>query len=205
MNMNERGAAPRRIIVPHVVEQTERGERGYDIYSRLLVDRIVMLSGVIDDDKAALVMAQLLFLEGQDPDKDIYLYVNSYYGSYTAGAAILDTMRFIKCDVSTICMGVAGSMGALILASGTKGKRMILPHGEVLLMQPYGGTEGPAVNLDIEARHILSQRRQYNEKLAQATGQPVETVNEATDRENWLTADQAIAFGMVDTILSTRS
>lgn len=188
-------------LVPMVVEQTVRGERSYDIYSRLLNDRIVFLSDEINDQTASLVVAQLLFLEAQDPDKDIDLYINSPGGSITSGMAIYDTMNFIKCDVSTICIGMAASMGSFLLAAGAKGKRMTLPNSEIMIHQPMGGTKGQASDIKIQADHILFIRNRMNRLLAEMTGQPLETIERDTDRDNWLTAEDAVKYGLVDKII----
>lgn len=192
-------------LVPTVIEQTGRGERAYDIYSRLLNDRIVMLHEEINDVTASLVVAQLLFLEGQDADKDIQLYINSPGGSITAGMAIYDTMNYIKCDVSTICMGMAASMGAFLLASGTKGKRICLPNAEVMIHQPSGGTgRAQASDIDIVAKHIIKIKEKMNHMLADMTGQPYEKIVADTDRDNYLTAQEALEYGLVDKIYDKR-
>lgn len=192
-------------LVPTVIEQTGRGERAYDIYSRLLNDRIVMLHEEINDVTASLVVAQLLFLEGQDADKDIQLYINSPGGSITAGMAIYDTMNYIKCDVSTICMGMAASMGAFLLASGTKGKRICLPNAEVMIHQPSGGTgRAQASDIDIVAKHIIKVKEKMNHMLADMTGQPYEKIVADTDRDNYLTAQEALEYGLVDKIYDKR-
>ncbi len=191
-------------LVPYVVEQTSRGERSYDIFSRLLNDRIIMLSDEVNDVTASLVVAQLLYLEGQDPDKDIHLYINSPGGSISAGMAIYDTMRFIKCDVSTICIGMAASMGSFLLAAGTKGKRLILPNSEVMIHQPMGGTKGQASDIKIQADHILFIRNRMNHLLSEMTGQPLEVIEKDTDRDNWLTADEAVKYGLVDRVIEHR-
>ena len=188
-------------LVPYVVEQTSRGERSYDIFSRLLNDRIIMLSDEVNDATASLVVAQLLYLEGQDPDKDIHLYINSPGGSISAGMAIYDTMQFIKCDVSTICIGMAASMGSFLLAAGAKGKRMTLPNSEIMIHQPMGGTKGQASDIKIQADHILFIRNRMNRLLAEMTGQPLETIERDTDRDNWLTAEDAVKYGLVDKII----
>lgn len=188
-------------LVPYVVEQTNRGERSYDIFSRLLNDRIVMLSDEVNDATASLIVAQLLYLEGQDPDKDIDLYINSPGGSISAGMAIYDTMQFIKCDVSTICIGMAASMGSFLLAAGAKGKRMTLPNSEIMIHQPMGGTKGQASDIKIQADHILFIRNRMNRLLAEMTGQPLETIERDTDRDNWLTAEDAVKYGLVDKII----
>lgn len=192
-------------LVPTVIEQTGRGERAYDIYSRLLNDRIVMLHEEVNDVTASLVVAQLLFLEGQDADKDIQLYINSPGGSITAGMAIFDTMRYIKCDVSTICMGMAASMGAFLLAAGTKGKRICLPNAEVMIHQPSGGTgRAQASDIDIVAKHIIRVKEKMNHMLADMTGQPYERIVADTDRDNYMTAQEALDYGIVDKIFEKR-
>ena len=188
-------------LVPYVVEQTSRGERSYDIFSRLLNERIIMLSDEVNDATASLVVAQLLYLEGQDPDKDIHLYINSPGGSISAGMAIYDTMQFIKCDVSTICIGMAASMGSFLLAAGAEGKRMTLPNSEIMIHQPMGGTKGQASDIKIQADHILFIRNRMNRLLAEMTGQPLETIERDTDRDNWLTAEDAVKYGLVDKII----
>lgn len=191
-------------LVPYVVEQTSRGERSYDIFSRLLNDRIIVLSDEVNDATASLVVAQLLYLEGQDPEKDISLYINSPGGSVTAGLAIYDTMQYIKCDVSTICMGLAASMGAFLLSSGTKGKRFALPNCEVMIHQPSGGAQGQATEIEITAKQILRIREKLNKILAENTGKPVEEIAKDTERDNFMTADEALEYGLVDKILYTR-
>jgi ATP-dependent Clp protease protease subunit len=191
-------------LVPYVVEQTSRGERSYDIFSRLLNDRIIMLSDEVNDTTASLVVAQLLYLEGQDPDKDIHLYINSPGGSITAGMAIYDTMQFIKCDVSTICVGLAASMGSFLLAAGTKGKRLALPHSEIMIHQPLGGAKGQASDIKIQADHILFVRNRMNALLSEMTGQPIEIIERDTDRDNWMTADDAVRYGIVDKVITKR-
>lgn len=191
-------------LVPMVVEQTSRGERSYDIYSRLLNDRIIMLCDEVNDQTASLVVAQLLYLEGQDPDKDIMLYINSPGGSVTAGLAIYDTMNYIKCDVSTICVGMAASMGSFLLASGTKGKRFALPNSEILIHQPLiggQGISGQATDIKIHADHIVRIREKMNTLLSQYTGQPLETITRDTERDNYMTAQQAKEYGLIDDIL----
>ncbi|MBQ1211146.1 MAG: ATP-dependent Clp endopeptidase proteolytic subunit ClpP [Clostridia bacterium] len=192
-------------LVPYVVEQTSRGERSYDIFSRLLNDRIIMLCDEVNDATASLVVAQLLYLEGQDPDKDIHLYINSPGGSISAGMAIYDTMQFIKCDVSTICIGMAASMGAFLLASGAKGKRLALPNSEIMIHQPLGGTQGQASDIKIQAEHILAIRSRINKMLSDMTGQPLETIERDTERDNWMTADAACAYGLVDKVIEKRA
>lgn len=192
-------------LVPTVIEQTGRGERAYDIYSRLLNDRIVMLHEEVNATTASLVVAQLLFLEGQDADKDIQLYINSPGGSITDGMAIYDTMRYIKCDVSTICMGMAASMGAFLLAAGTKGKRICLPNAEVMIHQPSGGTgRAQASDIDIVAKHIIRVKEKMNRMLSEMTGQPYEKIVEDTDRDNYMTAQEALEYGIVDKIFVKR-
>lgn len=188
-------------LVPMVVEQTGHGERSYDIYSRLLKDRIIMLSGPVDDDSANLIVAQLLFLEAEDPDKDIFLYINSPGGSVTAGLSIYDTMQYIRCEVSTICVGIAASMGAFLLAAGAKGKRKILENAEVMIHQVSGGAQGQASDVSIHAEHILKTKKRLNEILAQRTGQSVERVTVDSDRDNYMDAKEAKAYGLVDEIL----
>lgn len=191
-------------LVPTVIEQTSRGERAYDIYSRLLNDRIVFLSDEINDVTASLVVAQLLFLEAQDPDKDISLYINSPGGSVTSGMAIYDTMNFIKCDVSTICIGMAASMGAFLLSSGTKGKRLALPNSEIMIHQPLGGMQGQASDIKIHADHIIRTKERLNSILAANTGKPVEIIAQDTDRDNFLSAQQALEYGLVDQVVEKR-
>ncbi len=191
-------------LIPMVVEQTSRGERSYDIYSRLLQDRIIFLGGEIDDDTANLVVAQMLFLEGDDPEKDIFLYINSPGGSVSAGLAIYDTMQYIKCEVSTICVGLAASMGAFLLAAGAKGKRKALPNAEIMIHQPSGGARGQATDIGIHAEQILRLRQRLNEILAARTGQPVEKVSLDTERDNFMSAEQAHAYGIVDEIIPAR-
>lgn len=191
-------------LVPYVVEQTNRGERSYDIFSRLLNDRIIVLSDEVNDATASLVVAQLLYLEGQDNEKDISLYINSPGGSVTAGLAIYDTMQYIKCDVSTICMGMAASMGAFLLSSGAKGKRYALPNSEIMIHQPSGGAQGQATEIDIIAKHILRTREKLNKILAENTGKPIEQVALDTERDNWLSAQEALDYGLVDKIFYKR-
>ena len=192
-------------LVPYVVEQTSRGERSYDIFSRLLNDRIIMLSDEVNDATASLVVAQLLYLEGQDPDKDIHLYINSPGGSISAGMAIYDTMQFIKCDVSTICIGMAASMGSFLLAAGAKGKRLALPNSEIMIHQPLGGAKGQASDIKIQAEHILFIRNRMNTLLSQMTGQPLETIERDTDRDNWMTAEDAVRYGIIDKVIEKRA
>ena len=191
-------------LVPVVVEQTSRGERSYDIYSRLLNDRIIFLADEVNDTTASLVVAQLLYLEAQDPDKDIYLYINSPGGSISAGMAIYDTMNYIKCDVSTICVGMAASMGAFLLSSGTKGKRFALPNAEVMIHQPLGGTRGQATDIKIHADHIIKIRSKLNNLLAEQTGKDLATIERDTERDNFMSADEAKEYGLVDKVISKK-
>ena len=191
-------------LVPVVVEQTSRGERSYDIYSRLLNDRIIFLSDEVNDVTASLVVAQLLYLEAQDPDKDIYLYINSPGGSISSGMAIYDTMNYIKCDVSTICVGMAASMGAFLLSSGAKGKRFALPNSEVMIHQPLGGMKGQASDIKIHADHILRIREKLNKLLAEQTGKPLETIERDTERDNYMTAAEACEYGLVDKVITKK-
>ena len=191
-------------LVPVVVEQTSRGERSYDIYSRLLNDRIIFLADEVNDVTASLVVAQLLYLEAQDPDKDVYLYINSPGGSISAGMAIYDTMNYIKCDVSTICVGMAASMGAFLLSSGAKGKRFALPNAEVMIHQPLGGTRGQATDIKIHTDHILRIREKLNKLLAEQTGKPLKTIEKDTERDNFMTADEAMAYGLVDKVITKK-
>ena len=191
-------------LVPMVVEQTNRGERSYDIFSRLLNDRIIMLCDEVNDTTASLVVAQLLYLEGQDPDKDISLYINSPGGSISAGMAIYDTMNYIKCDVSTICVGMAASMGAFLLSSGAKGKRFALPNSEIMIHQPLGGMQGQASDIKIHADHIIRIKERMNRILSEQTGQPIEVITRDTDRDNFMTAQQAMEYGLVDNVLDRR-
>lgn len=191
-------------LVPYVIEQTNRGERSYDIFSRLLNDRIIVLSDEVNDATASLVVAQLLYLEGQDNEKDISLYINSPGGSVTAGFAIYDTMQYIKCDVSTICMGMAASMGAFLLSSGAKGKRFALPNSEIMIHQPSGGAQGQATEIDIVAKHILKTREKLNKILSENTGKPIEQVALDTERDNFLSAQEAVDYGLVDKIFYKR-
>jgi len=188
-------------LVPTVIEQSPRGERAYDIYSRLLKDRIIMLSGGIDDNVANTVVAQLLFLDAQDPDKDIFLYINSPGGSVTAGMAIYDTMNFVNADVQTIVIGMAASMGSLLATAGTKGKRFALPNAEIMIHQPLGGAQGQATEIEIAARHILKTREKLNEILSDATGQPIEVIERDTDRDNFMSAEEAKEYGLIDEIV----
>ena len=189
-------------LVPMVIEETNRGERSFDIYSRLLKERIIFLNEEVNDQTAGLVVAQLLFLESEDPQKDISLYIDSPGGSISAGMAIYDTMQYVKCDVSTICVGMAASMGAFLLAGGTKGKRYSLPNSEILIHQPMGGAQGQATEIQIAAEHILKIRKRMNEMLAGFTGQDIETINKDTDRDNWMTAEEANAYGLIDEIIA---
>ena len=189
-------------LVPYVVEQTSRGERSYDIFSRLLNDRIIMLNDEVNNTTASLVVAQLLYLEGQDPDKDISLYINSPGGVITAGMAIYDTMQYIKCDVSTICMGMAASMGAFLLAAGAKGKRYALPNAEIMIHQPLGGTQGQATEIEIAAKHILRTKEKLNRMLAENTGKDYETICADTERDNWKSAEEACEYGLIDKVIT---
>lgn len=191
-------------LVPYVIEQTNRGERSYDIFSRLLNDRIIVLSDEINDVTASLVVAQMLYLEGQDPDKDISLYINSPGGSVTSGFAIYDTMQYIKCDVSTICIGIAASMGAFLLSSGTKGKRIALPNAEVMIHQPLGGAQGQATDIKIAAEHILRTKEKINKILADNTGKSLDVIINDTDRNNFMSAEEAKEYGLVDKVLYKR-
>ena len=191
-------------LVPVVVEQTSRGERSYDIFSRLLNDRIVFLADEVNDATASLVTAQLLYLEAQDPDKDISFYINSPGGSVSAGFAIFDTMNYIKCDVSTICVGMAASMGAFLLAAGAKGKRLALPNSEIMIHQPLGGTRGQATDIKIHADHILKTRANLNRILSEVTGQPLEVIERDTERDNFMTAQEAANYGLVDRVITRR-
>ncbi len=188
-------------LVPYVIEQTSRGERSYDIYSRLLKERIIFLGEEVSDVSASVVVAQMLFLEADDPEKDIQLYINSPGGSVTAGMAIYDTMQYIKCDVSTVCIGMAASMGAFLLAGGKKGKRFALPNAEIMIHQPSGGAQGQATEIQIAAEHILRTKQKLNEILAANTGQPLETIKADTERDNFMSADEAKAYGLIDEIL----
>ena len=191
-------------LIPMVVEQTSRGERSYDIYSRLLNDRIIFLSDEVNDVTASLVVAQLLYLEAQDPDKDVYLYINSPGGSITAGMAIYDTMNYIKCDVSTICVGMAASMGAFLLSSGAKGKRFALPNAEVMIHQPLGGMQGQATDIKIHADRIIKIKEKLNKILAEQTGKPLDVIEKDTERDNFMTADEAQAYGLVDKVITKK-
>ncbi|MBO4419500.1 MAG: ATP-dependent Clp endopeptidase proteolytic subunit ClpP [Oscillospiraceae bacterium] len=191
-------------LVPYVVEQTSRGERSYDIFSRLLNDRIVMLSEEVNDTTASLIVAQLLYLEAQDPDKDIQFYINSPGGVITSGLAIYDTMQYIKCDVSTICIGMAASMGAFLLSAGTKGKRMALPNAEIMIHQPSGGAQGQATDIQIQARRIQDMKLKLNRILAANTGKPLEQIAEDTERDNFMTAQEALNYGLIDKVIDHR-
>ena len=191
-------------LVPYVIEQNSRGERSYDIYSRLLKDRIIFLGEEINDAVASTVVAQLLFLESEDPGKDIHMYINSPGGSVTAGMAIYDTMNYVKCDVSTTCIGMAASMGAFLLSSGAKGKRYALPNAEVMIHQPLGGAQGQATEIQIAAEHILKTKKKLNQILADNAGKPVEEVEKDTDRDNWLSADEAKEYGSIDEVIKDR-
>ena len=191
-------------LVPYVIEPTSRGERSYDIYSRLLKDRIIFLGEEVTDVSANIVMAQLLFLEAEDPEKDIHLYINSPGGSVTAGMAIYDTMQYIKCDVETICMGMAASMGAFLLAGGTKGKRLALPNAEIMIHQPSGGAQGQATEIQIAAEHILRTKKNLNRILSENTGQSLEVIQADTERDNFMTAEEAKAYGLIDEVISRR-
>jgi ATP-dependent Clp protease protease subunit len=192
-------------LVPIVVEQTNRGERSYDIYSRLLNDRIVFLSEEVNDVTASLVVAQLLYLESQDPDKEIQFYINSPGGSISSGMAIYDTMQYIKSDVSTICVGMAASMGAFLLAAGAKGKRMALPNSEILIHQPLGGMRGQASDMKIHTEHILNTRQKLNQILSQITGKPLDIIEQDTDRDHFLSAEEALAYGLIDKVITKRA
>ena len=189
-------------LVPYVIEQTSRGERSYDIYSRLLKDRIIFLGEEVTDVSANLIVAQLLFLEAEDPGKDIHLYINSPGGSVSAGLAIYDTMRYIKCDVSTSCLGMAASMGAFLLAGGTKGKRFALPNAEIMIHQPSGGAQGQATDIKIVSDHIIATRKRLNEHLAANTGQPLSVIEVDTERDNYMSAEEAKAYGLIDSVIT---
>ena len=191
-------------LVPYVVEQTSRGERNYDIYSRLLKDRIIFLGEEVNDVTASLVVAQLLFLESEDPGRDIQLYINSPGGSVTAGLAIYDTMQYVKCDVSTICIGMTASMGAFLLSGGAKGKRLALPNAEIMIHQPSGGAQGQATEINIVAEHILKIRKKLNTILAENTGQPLEIIERDTERDNYMSAEEAKAYGLIDSVITNR-
>lgn len=192
------------MLIPMVVEQTNRGERSYDIYSRLLEDRIIFLNGEINDTTANLVIAQLIYLEGKDPDKDIMMYINSPGGSVVSGMAIFDTMNYIKCDVCTVCVGMAASMAAILLSSGTKGKRFALPNSEVMIHQPLGGFSGQASDIKIHADHIIKTKKQINRILSENTGMPIETIEKDTDRDNFMSAEEAKKYGLIDKIYAKR-
>lgn len=189
-------------LVPYVIEQTSRGERSYDIYSRLLKERIIFLGEEVNDVSASVIVAQLLFLEADDPNKDIQLYINSPGGSVTAGLAIYDTMQYIKCDVSTVCIGMAASMGAFLLSGGAKGKRFALPNAEIMIHQPSGGAQGQATEISIAAEHILRTRQKLNEIMASNTGQPLETIKADTERDNFMSAEEAKAYGLIDEVIA---
>ena len=189
-------------LVPYVVEQTSRGERSYDIYSRLLKDRIIFLDTEVNDASASLIVAQLLFLEAEDPEKDIQFYINSPGGSISAGMSIYDTMNYIKCDVSTMCMGMAASMGAFLLSGGTKGKRLALPNAEIMIHQPLGGTQGQATEIEIAAKHILRTKEKLNRMLAENTGKDYETICADTERDNWKSAEEACEYGLIDKVIT---
>ena len=191
-------------LIPMVVEQTNKGERSYDIYSRLLEDRIIMLSGEIDDATANTIVAELIYLEGKDPEKDIYLYINSPGGSVTAGLAIYDTMNYVKCDVSTICIGMAASMGAFLLSSGTKGKRYSLPSSEIMIHQPLGGAQGQASDIKIQADHIMKTKKRLNTILAKNCDKSYDLIEMDTDRDNYLSADEALEYGLIDAVIEKR-
>ncbi|WP_251866620.1 ATP-dependent Clp endopeptidase proteolytic subunit ClpP [Enterococcus malodoratus] len=192
-------------LVPTVIEQSSRGERAYDIYSRLLKDRIIMLSGEVNDDMANTIIAQLLFLDAQDSEKDVYLYINSPGGSVSAGLAIFDTMNFVKADVQTIVLGMAASMGSFLLTAGAKGKRFALPNAEIMIHQPLGGAQGQATEIEIAARHILKTRERLNNILSERTGQPIEVIERDTDRDNFMSADEAKAYGLIDEVMENSS
>ena len=192
-------------LVPYVIEQTSRGERSYDIYSRLLKDRIIFLGEEVNETTASIVVAQLLFLEAEDPEKDIQLYINSPGGSVTAGMAIYDTMQYIKCDVATICIGMAASMGAFLLAGGAKGKRSALPNAEIMIHQPLGGTQGQATEIEIAAKHILQTKEKLNRMLAENTGKPYDVICADTERDNWKTAGEAKEYGLIDKVITFRT
>ncbi len=191
-------------FIPYVVEQTSRGERSYDIFSRLLNDRIILLSEEVNDTTASLIVAQMLYLEGQDPDKDIQFYINSPGGSVTAGMAIYDTMQYIKCDVSTICVGMAASMGAFLLSAGTKGKRIALPNAEIMIHQPLGGAQGQATDMKIQVERMLKIKERLNQILAENTGKPYETICQDTERDNFMSAEEACAYGLIDKVIYKR-
>ena len=190
-------------LVPYVIEQTSKGERSYDIYSRLLKDRIIFLGEEVNDTSASIVVAQLLFVEAEDPEKDIHLYINSPGGVITAGMAIYDTMNYIKCDVSTVCIGMAASMGSFLLSGGAKGKRFALPNAEIMIHQPSGGTQGQATEIEITARHILKTREKLNRMLAENTGRDYETICADTERDNWMSAQEALEYGLIDMVIAS--
>jgi ATP-dependent Clp protease protease subunit len=191
-------------LIPYVIEQTSRGERSYDIYSRLLKDRIIFLGEEVTDVSANIIVAELLFLESEDPNKDIHLYINSPGGSVSAGWAIFDTMRYIKCDVSTTCIGMAASMGAFLLAGGTKGKRYALPNAQVMIHQPSGGAQGQASDIKIQAEQIIETRKRLNQYLAENSGQPIEVIERDTERDHWMSAEEAKAYGLIDQVVTSR-
>ena len=191
-------------LVPYVIEQSSRGERSYDIYSRLLKDRIIFLGEEVTDVSASVIVAQLLFLEAEDPEKDIHLYINSPGGSVTAGMAIYDTMQYIKCDIETICIGMAASMGSFLLTGGTKGKRLALPNSEIMIHQPSGGSQGQATEIEIAAKHILKTKEKLNRMLSENTGKPYETIAADTERDNWMSAEEACAYGLIDSVIAKR-
>lgn len=191
-------------LVPYVIEQTSRGERSYDIYSRLLKDRIIFLGEEVNDTSASIIIAQLLFLESEDPSKDISLYINSPGGSVTAGMGIYDTMQYIKCDVSTICCGMAASMGAFLLAGGAKGKRFALPNSEIMIHQPLGGAQGQATEIEIAAKHILKTKEKLNRMLSENTGKPLDVIAADTERDNWMSAEEACEYGLIDSVIANR-
>ncbi|MBQ0043276.1 MAG: ATP-dependent Clp endopeptidase proteolytic subunit ClpP [Lachnospiraceae bacterium] len=192
-------------LIPYVIEQNSRGERSYDIYSRLLEERIIFLGEEVTDQSASVIVAQLLYLEANDPEKDIHMYINSPGGSVTAGMAIYDTMQYLKCDVSTMCIGMAASMGAFLLSGGTKGKRLALPNAEIMIHQPLGGAQGQATEIEIAAKHILRTKEKLNRILAENTGKPYEQICEDTERDNWLTAQQAMEYGLIDRVITKRA
>ena len=192
-------------LVPYVIEQTSRGERSYDIFSRLLKERIIFLGEEVNDVTSSLIVAQMLFLEAEDPEKDIQFYINSPGGSVTAGMAIYDTMQYVKCDVSTYCMGMAASMGAFLLAGGTKGKRLALPNAEIMIHQPLGGAQGQATEIEIAAKHILQTKKKLNEILAENTGKDYDVIAADTERDNWMTAEEAKEYGLIDRVVYKRS
>ena len=194
----------KNVLVPYVIEQTPQGERSYDIYSRLLKERIIFLGDEVNDTTASIVVAQLLFLEAEDPGKDISLYINSPGGSVTAGWAIYDTMQYIKCDVQTICIGMAASMGAFLLAGGAKGKRQALPNAEMMIHQPSGGAQGQASDIEIEAEHIIAIKKRLNETLAKNTGQSLKVIEADTDRNRWMSAEEAVKYGLIDSVVEKR-